>query len=171
MKAFLVVLFTCLLTISVQANQPFPNVMQADKHAPSPAATLDSVAWLAGHWRGEAFGGIVEEVWSPPLGDSMMGAFKLVVGDKVQFYEIETIMAVNASLVFRLKHFGNDLTSWEEKEEYMDFPLLKLTQDTAYFNGLTLQRIDENTMNIYVAIEDGGKITEHKFHYKRVSSR
>ena len=53
----------------------------------------------------------------------------------------------------------------------MDFPLLKLTQDTAYFNGLTLQRIDENTMNIYVAIEDGGKITEHKFHYKRVSSR
>jgi hypothetical protein len=89
----------------------------------------------------------------------------------LQFYEIETIMSVNASLVFRLKHFSSDLTSWEEKEEYMDFPLLKLTQDTAYFNGLTLQRIDENTMNIYVAIEDGGKITEHKFHYKRVSLR
>ncbi len=32
MKAFLVVLFACLLSISVQANQPLPNVMQADKH-------------------------------------------------------------------------------------------------------------------------------------------
>ena len=76
MKALLVVLFACLLSISVQANQPLPNVMQADKPAPSPAATLDSVAWLAGHWRGGAFRGIVEEVRSSTID---LYSFKYVV--------------------------------------------------------------------------------------------
>jgi len=45
----------------------------------SPAATLKDVAWIAGHWQGEALGGITEEVWTAPLGKSMMGSFKLVV--------------------------------------------------------------------------------------------
>ncbi len=43
----------------------------------SPEATLEDVSWIAGHWKGEAFGGIAEEIWSPPLGDSMMFVFKL----------------------------------------------------------------------------------------------
>ena len=51
----------------------------------SPKATLADIAWLSGHWRGEAFGGITEEIWSPPLGDSMMGSFKLVSEGKNQF--------------------------------------------------------------------------------------
>lgn len=129
---------------------------------------LDLVVWLVGYWWGEVFGGIVEEVWLFLLGDLMMGVFKLVVGDEVQFYEIEIIMVVNVLLVFCLKYFGNDLISWEEKEEYMDFFLLKLIQDIVYFNGFILQCIDENIMNIYVVIEDGGKIMEYKFYYKRV---
>ncbi|TPV56033.1 hypothetical protein FJ444_15480 [Aestuariibacter sp. GS-14] len=170
MRALLVVLFIGLLNVDAEAHEPLPNVMQVDNQTPSPAATLEAVAWLAGHWRGNAFGGVVEEVWSTPLGDSMMGAFKLVVDDTVEFYELETIVEQEGSLVFRLKHFSGDLTGWEEKEESVDFRLVKLTDSTAYFNGLTLERMDDNTMNIYVAIEDNDKITEHKFHYTRVST-
>ena len=54
----------------------------------SPQATLSDVAWITGSWEGEAFGGQVQEVWAPPLGDSMMCAFKLVVDGKVEFYEL-----------------------------------------------------------------------------------
>ncbi len=53
----------------------------------SPQATLQDIAWISGYWKGEAFGGITEEMWSNPLGNSMMFAFKLVVDDKVKFYE------------------------------------------------------------------------------------
>ncbi len=171
MKVLLVILLMSILTGQVNAAQPIPNVLQVDELTPSPVAGLEVVSWIAGHWRGEAFGGTVEEVWSTPLGNSMMGAFKLVVKDTVQFYELETIMSVDDTLVFRLKHFSGDLTSWEEKDEFIDFRLVKVTENNVFFNGLTLERINENTMNIYVAIEESGKITEHKFHYKRVRSQ
>ena len=53
----------------------------------SPKASLSDVSWIQGHWKGEAFGGITEEIWSPPLGDSMTFSFKLVVDNTVSFYE------------------------------------------------------------------------------------
>ncbi|WP_254700802.1 DUF6265 family protein [Paraglaciecola mesophila] len=98
----------------------------------------------------------------------MMGAFKLVVEDQVQFYEIETISQVNDTLMFRLKHFNKDLTGWEEKDKTVDFKLVKVTDNKVYFNGLTLERINDNEINIYVAIEQEGNTTEEKFNYKRV---
>lgn len=171
MKVLLVILLMGVLVAPVKAARSLPNIMQIDELTPSPVAGLDVVAWIAGHWRGEAFGGTVEEVWSTPLGDSMMGAFKLVIENTVQFYELETIMSVDDTLVFRLKHFSGNLTSWEEKDEFIDFRLVKVTENKVFFNGLTLERIDENTMNIYVAIEEHEKITEHKFHYVRVHSQ
>jgi hypothetical protein len=98
----------------------------------------------------------------------MMGAFKLVVEGQVQFYEIETISQVNDTLMFRLKHFNKDLTGWEEKDKTVDFKLVKVTDNKVYFNGLTLERINDNEISIYVAIEDSGNTTEEKFNYKRV---
>ena len=41
-----------------------------------PQATIDDMAWLVGHWRGEGLGGIVEENWMPPLAGTMASAFK-----------------------------------------------------------------------------------------------
>jgi hypothetical protein len=32
----------------------------------SPPATISDMAWLAGHWAGEALGGLSEEIWSDP---------------------------------------------------------------------------------------------------------
>ena len=29
---------------------------------------LENIAWIAGTWHGEAFGGITEEIWSEPSG-------------------------------------------------------------------------------------------------------
>jgi len=52
----------------------------------SPKATLEDVAWISGYWKGEAFNGEVEEIWSSPLGNSMVATFKLVVDDEVKFY-------------------------------------------------------------------------------------
>lgn len=98
----------------------------------------------------------------------MMGAFKLVVENQVQFYEIETISEVNDSLIFRLKHFNKDLTGWEEKDATVDFKLVKVTDNKVYFNGLTIERISEKEINIYVAIEHEGKTTEEKFNYNKV---
>ena len=150
------------------AQEQFPNTLFLDAGAESPQADLSAIPWLAGHWRGEAFGGIAEEIWSPALGGSMMGAFKLVVDGAVVFYELETVSEVDGTLILRLKHFNPDVTGWEEKEETVDFRLVKVTENKVYFEGFTLERISDTEINMYVVIEDGGKQTETKFNYHLV---
>jgi hypothetical protein len=156
-----------VLCFNVSGAEKFPNLLFLKDKQESPAANLEVVKWLSGHWRGEAFGGLIEEVWSAAVGGSMMGAFKLVVENKVQFYEIETISEENQSLIFRLKHFNKDLKGWEEKDQTIDFKLVKVTENKVYFNGLTLEKISNDEINIYVAIKDGGITTEEKFTYTR----
>ena len=143
------------------------NTLQLTEGSASPEANLEDVSWIQGHWKGEAFGGITEEIWSPPLGDSMMFSFKLVTDDKVAFYELGGIRQVDGTLIFQLKHFGNDFKGWEEKDQTIDFKLVKVTENKVYFNGLTLEKISNDEINIYVAIEDGGITTEEKFTYTR----
>ncbi len=98
----------------------------------------------------------------------MMGAFKLSVDDQIRFYEIVTITEEAGSLMLRLKHFDHDLKGWEEKDETVDFPLVKLDHHKAYFDGFTFEKINENSLNIYVVTEIKGKSKEVKFANKRV---
>jgi hypothetical protein len=159
--------FLMLFCFDVLANDKFPNILFLEGEQQSPAADLSVVKWLSGHWRGEAFGGLIEEVWSSAVGGSMMGAFKLVVENEVQFYEIETISEENGTLVFRLKHFHRDLKGWEKKDKTIDFVLVKVMENKVYFNGMTIEKVSDNEINIYVAIEDNGSTTEEKFSYTR----
>ncbi len=88
------------------------HTLKLDKPENIPAATIKDMAWLAGHFRSKVFGGISEEVWTPPFGKTMMGMFKLVKGDKIVFYELFTISEESNSLILKLKHFNPDLTGW-----------------------------------------------------------
>ena len=124
---------------------------------------------MPSNWMGEGFGGTVEEIWSPPFGGSMMCVFRFVVENKVKFYEIVTITETDGSLILKLKHFNSDLTGWEEKEETIDFPLVKIDEHSAFFDGFTFEKINPNEMNIYVVIENkSGEKSEVKFNYQRL---
>ncbi len=143
------------------------NTLLLTENQTSPKAKLSDISWIQGNWRGEAFGGVTEEIWGPPLGKSMMCVFKLVVDDQVQFYEIETITEEDNSLILRLKHFHSNLKGWEEKEKTIDFKLVKVAEDKVYFDGYTFEKISENEMNVYVIIEIDGEDTETKFNYHK----
>jgi ABC-type cobalt transport system substrate-binding protein len=135
------------------------------ENSTSPQASLDEVSWIQGYWKGEAFGGITEEFWSPPLGDSMMFSFKLVVDNKVVFYELGGIRQKDKTLLLQLKHFGNDFKGWEEKDETVDFKLVKIENNKVYFDQFTFEKISENEMNLYVVISENGHEEEVKFNY------
>ena len=129
---------------------------------------LENISWISGNWKGEAFGGVTEEVWSEPSGDSMMATFKLIVDNKVAFYEIEIIREVENTLILQLKHFNNDLKGWETKDETIDFPLKEITSTKVVFEGMIFEKINENEMNIYVDIhQENGSIETVKFNYKK----
>lgn len=157
--------FLCLFFLfpMLRAQQ----TLRVDPTIPSPKAGLEQVAWLQGHWIGEAFGGTAEEIWTAPMGDSMMFAFRLVVDGKVDFYEIGHIRQVNGSLVLQLKHFGGDLKGWEAQDETVDFPLVRLEPDGVYFDGLTYIKTADG-INAHVLIRhDDGTYEEIGFTFKR----
>lgn len=129
---------------------------------------LENIKWIAGNWKGEAFGGQTEENWSEPSGGSMMATFKLIDNGEVVFYEIEIIREVDNTLILQLKHFGNDLKGWEEKDKTINFPLKEITEDKVVFEGMIFEKISANEMNIYVDIkQDDGSVETVKFNYKK----
>lgn len=163
MKSVLLTAILCFAGIRAMTQ----HTLQLEAGQTSPSATIRDVRWIAGHWVGEAFGGFTEEIWSPPQGNSMMCVFRLIKEDKTVFYEIVTICEKNNSLMLRIKHFHPDLKGWEEKDETVDFPLVRLEKDKAWFDGFTFEKLNETEMNIYVMVGDkGGEASEMKFPYR-----
>ncbi len=146
----------------------YENTLQMDSLTPSPAASLSQLEWIVGNWEGEAFGGKTNEVWTKAAGASMMGMFKAYNENGVSFYELMTISEMGNSLTLKIKHFGADMKGWEAKDEYMEFKLIKLEGNRAYFNGLTFENTSDTQMTIYVIIDhDGENPREVKFPYQR----
>jgi hypothetical protein len=98
-------------------------------------ATLADLAWMKGSWRGEAFGGTVEEIWSAPKSGGMMGMFRLIdENGKVSLYEFLLIEADGSKLKLRFKHFGVGYEPWE-KEKPLLFELESWTENRAQFTS------------------------------------
>ncbi|GLU42947.1 DUF6265 family protein [Allomuricauda sp. NBRC 101325] len=157
--------FLMLLCVGIVSAQQTLSLPEGDT---SPKANLEQVAWIEGHWKGEAFGGIAEEIWSPPLGNSMMFVFRLVNDGKVSFYESGHIQQVDETLILQLKHFDGNMRGWEEKDKTIDFKLVKIEPNKVYFDGFTIERINENQIDMWVLIESEGTTEEVQFVYKRV---
>ena len=129
---------------------------------------LENISWISGNWKGEAFGGIVEENWSEPSGGSMMATFKLINNGKVSFYEIEIIRELENTLILQLKHFNHDLKGWETKDETVDFPLKSITSSKVEFEGMVFEKVSDNEMNVFVDIKKKDGSTEtFKFNYTK----
>ncbi|NEN24762.1 hypothetical protein G3O08_14750 [Cryomorpha ignava] len=166
-KIFLIISIT-LISAWCIGQENFENTLKYSETEASPKAKLQDLAWIAGHWKGKAMGGEIEEVWTPALGGSMMGSFKLVADGKVLFYELETITEENETLILRIKHFSDDLKGWEEKDETEDFKLVKLTEGAAYFDQLTFKKVGDDLLNIYIVIATEKGEEQVLFQYKRV---
>jgi hypothetical protein len=142
--------------------------LQLNKGQISPLANIQDVSWIAGQWKGEAFGGIAEEIWSPPSGGSMMFVFRLMNEEKVSFYEIGHIIEKGGTLLMQLKHFDAGLKGWEGKDETVDFKLVKLEKEAIYFEGLTIERLSENNIKFIVLVEENGTKEEMVFDYQKM---
>jgi len=146
------------------------NTLTLGESSRRPKATIDRVAWLAGTWRGNGLGGVTEEVWSEPSGGSMSFTFKLLRDGRPAMYEFGIIVEEGDSLVLKLKHFHASLTGWEEREKHVSFPLVKLTDDAVYFDGLTYRRKGVNRLDAFVAVNKGGTVSEAGIAFQRRGS-
>ena len=133
-----------------------------------PAATLDDAALLVGHWEGTAFGSRFEAVWNPPSANSMVGLFKLFKDDEVAFYELLQITVQEGSLSLKVKHFSQDFIAWEEKDDFVEFSLVKIDEDALHFGGLSFYRRSNDAMDGYIVMKNAEGIREEPLVYTRV---
>ena len=144
------------------------NTLRLDPAAKPGAAKIADLAWLSGYWKGEGLGGETEELWMPPMSDRMYGTFTLVQEGEIVFTEAMLLIEQEGSLVLRVKHFDKEFVGWEEKDGFVSFPLVRLGENEAFFNGLTLRRAGDRLV-IYLVLKSGGDRTEHTLRMSRNS--
>lgn len=139
----------------------------------SPLVTpISSLAWIEGRWLGSHNGEAVEEHWSGPAANSLMGMFRWLRDDKVFFFELLAIEAGESGLVMRIKHFHPGLRGWEEKDDCVALDLVAHTgQRTVWFRRgdkaplwLIYERRGDN---LQAWFEKPGEVTpeESRFNY------
>lgn len=158
------VLLVLAAPAAAQETIPIPGDYEA------PAADLSQMEWLVGRWHGTGVGGNpATESWLPPIGNTMVGTF--VQADdagNIRFSEHMYMMEEDGTLVLRLKHFNPDLTSWEEREEFVTFRLVDLEHCAARFGGLTIRCDGDDALLIAVNIRNSdGQTGELVFNFTR----
>ena len=162
------VVFPMLCTACEAQKSVTAHTQQAEDDSQRAAAAIADMNWLAGRWVGEGLGGTCEEMWTAPMAGHMLGTFRLVKDDQLNFSEFFMLSEDAGSLVLRLKHFGADLHGWEAKDEYVTFRLIRIEGKTAWFDGLTYSLDENGVLHAYVAIrQKDGEVSEGVFRYTR----
>ena len=143
------------------------HVYKLDDPDSRPPATLQDVSWLVGSWTGDAFGSRFEEVWNAPSAGSMVGMWKLMKDDQVVFYELMLIVEEEGSLSLKVKHFADDFTAWEVKEDFVRFRLVAFDENAVHFSGLSFHRISDDEIHGYIVLHSKGEVREEKLIYHR----
>jgi hypothetical protein len=146
------------------------NTFQLSEDEAAPAATLEDAAWLIGDWTGTAFGKRFEQVWKAPSAGSMIGLFKLFDDTGVAFYEILLMTVEDGTLSLKVKHFSPDFTAWEEKEDYVNFKLVKAEEDALHFSGISFYRRDADHMDAWIVMRQGEELVENELKYTRATA-
>jgi len=114
---------------------------------------IDELAWLAGSWKGNAFGGVIEETFTKPNGGCILGTsrvlsqgktvhrefLELIETDKKIFYIVHLPKKVGK---FALVASGVNWARWRDPEN--DFPSLIEYRRKGETITVLLQGLGEN---------------------------
>ena len=125
--------------------------------APPLKASIADAAWLSGRWTGEGMGGTFQQGMSDPAGGRIAGYFTLLHGDKAVFHQLILLTEQEGTLRLKVKHFSPDFVGWEEKDGFLDFPLISASPDELAFKAMTFRRTgaDAMTLTIRMTGRDG----------------
>lgn len=100
----------------------------------SAAAQDDRLSWLTGRWVGNVGEAYAEEQWSDVMAGARMGMFRWVEGGKVDVYEFLLIRDLpDGGLEMLFKHFRENLTGWEDKDDMVRLLATQVMADEAVF--------------------------------------
>lgn len=117
---------------------------------------------MTGNWRGTIGNDTVEEDWSEPLANTMMGMFRWILENKISFYELIVIDLSTGKVTIKIKHFNADFTGWEDKDDFESYELVDLTETRVTFRSshgeqgrLIYERTEKSKLVINLEMKDG----------------
>jgi len=129
---------------------------------------IDKLSWIEGNWTTEKWGGTVEEYWSAPSGNSIIGMFRFIVDDKLRFSEHFIITEVDGNLTLRLRHFDANFISWEEKDDYLEFTFVEMEDSSITFNGIRYELLDSGTLKVNLELKRDDKTEIEEFIFSKM---
>lgn len=157
MKIRIFVLAAILLCARAYATEPSENRI-----------ALADLAWLEGCWAGTGFGKRVGECWMSAPDGRLTGMFQMIDADGRQtMSEIFVLTEFEDGPAIRLKHFNPDLTGWEDRDEFIVFPLRETGADFARFDGLTYSLADDGRLIVELMVKQGGEASLERLEFKR----
>jgi hypothetical protein len=145
----------------------------------TPSDKLAKIAWIQGSWTATVDGDYLDEYWSPPYVDSMIGMFRWAKKDKLWMSEMLSIVIESDNIVLRVKHFDRSLVGWEEKDKPIVLPLAKQSREESVFETqgqagesneavrLTYRKTGADTMDIVLEVKGKDAERRNEFHFKR----
>ncbi len=144
----------------------------ASSAQPAPGQSVEQLAWMAGCWRLESRGRIVEEHWMRPRGGTMLGMARTVRGDSTVSWESTRIYAERSGdgsrLVFAATPSG---------QQPAEFRATLATGDAVVFENpahdfpqrVEYRRAGADGLHARIAGPLDGEMRSIEFPYQRVS--
>lgn len=165
-------LATVVACASARAATP---AAPAASPTPAPLAAASGLAaasFMQGHWIGVQDGALSEEIWTAPVGDSMLGLWRLVADGRARIYELLAISTdPDRGLVLRLRHFDGQLRAREEQDRPLVLHLHHADDGEVAFEGTGSDSVvrlvyrRDGTDGLVAVLERGPRRDE--FRYRR----
>ncbi|MBX9723216.1 MAG: hypothetical protein K2X81_17565 [Candidatus Obscuribacterales bacterium] len=137
-------------------------------------AKIADLSFMHGTWVGKnESGAYVEEYWSKPKDDSLVGHCRFIKEGKTSFLELLEIVKSERGIVLRMKHLNGEFVPWAEKDESGDARLTEFKPDYACFDNekaehqvkVIYKRISPKVMSVVVEDKQDGKSKIFPFEY------
>jgi hypothetical protein len=132
----------------------------------APAATIESLSWMAGAWKGTMGRAGIEEHWIPPAGNMMMAVSRTVAGDRTIAFEFLRIEQRPDAIVYIAQPGGRPPT---------EFRLTASTATSATFENprhdnpkvIRYTKEGESTLIAEIEGDEKGKRVSQRFVFKK----
>jgi hypothetical protein len=144
---------------------------------PAARVPVSTLSWLAGRWRGDADSTRLEEHWSLPAGDCMMGMFRAVRDGHVRAYQFMSLEQDPEGVLLRVKRFDPGLVGREDRDRSVVFRLEHATSHEAVFDyegpespkRLTYRRAGRDSLYVRLERVQGGEHGVMNFRFVRLA--
>lgn len=118
-------------------------------------ATINDIAWMQGHWKGDFLnGGVTEHIMPAPLFNQLPGLVRFY-GDTIWANEVSLFVEREGRLDYVVRHFNNGLIALEPVDKPNVHSLIAIDGKHYYFDGITFVNDAPDQHTVYYKFPDG----------------